>query len=451
MANDTGTADSTQKKGEYKHPDFPDRSLDRLRKDAETFDLDDHLVALLFKEPFYADIIRSLHKERTEKIPTAGVLFKDDIMKMWWNPLFLAAYNASQVTGILKHEALHLALEHTTTRRYDPHMIWNWAADLAINSTLSEEEMPPCGFRPGRPLKRPNEWDTMSPEEQGRHEKVSALIESFPLHLTSEEYFSRLMESEVVQEMMKKGESGEGAPGMEGMDDHSGWDELSDEEREYVAGKVRQAVKEAQERADAKNTWGSVPASMREEIRKKVRGEIDWKSVLRHFVGTTSRADRLSSVYRMNRKYAGIHPGHARDYKPTLNCYIDQSGSMSDEDIILCFGELANLSHRVDIVVYHFDTEVDEDSKTTWKKGMANPKALRTRCGGTDFDAPTKHAAKTKPEGYIILTDGGAPKPDFSRIRRCWVLVPGQELAFGEADAKDVVVKMKRPIKGIDN
>ena len=85
--------------------------------------------------------------------------------------------------------------------------------------------------------------------------------------------------------------------------------------------------------------------------------------------------DRLSSVYRMNRKYAGIHPGHARDYKPTLNCYIDQSGSMSDEDIILCFGELANLSHRVDIVVYHFDTEVDESSKQTWKKGLANPKA----------------------------------------------------------------------------
>ena len=81
---------------------------------------------------------------------------------------------------------------------------------------------------------------------------------------------------------------------------------------------------------------------------------------------------------------------------------------------------------------------------------MAVPKALRTRCGGTDFEAPTNHAMKTKPEGYIILTDGGAPKPEHSRIRRCWVLVPGQELAWGEADARDVVVKMKKPIKGID-
>ena len=447
MANDTGTAESHKTKGEYKHPDFPDRDLERLRKDAAGFDLDNHLVALLFKEPFYADIIRSLHKEMTEKIPTAGVLFKDDIMRLWWNPLFMAAYSPSVVRGILKHESLHLALEHTTTRRYDPHPIWNIACDLAINSTLDDDEMPPCGFRPGKKLSIPSDWSEWTQEQQDRHLKLSALIESFPLHLTSEEYFAKLLESDVVQEMMQKGE-GEGIPG--GMDDHSGWDELSDEEREYVAGKIRQSVKEAQERADSKNAWGSVPASMREEIRKKVRGEIDWKAVLRNFVGTTSRADRLSSVYRMNRKYAGIHPGHARDYKPTLNCYIDQSGSMSDEDIILCFGELANLSHRVDINVFHFDTEVDEESKQTWRKGMATPKALRTRCGGTDFDAPTKHAAKTKPEGYIILTDGGAPKPDHSRIRRCWVLVPGQELAFPDADSRDVVVKMKRPLKGID-
>jgi len=449
MANDTGTVEAVRAPGEYKHPDFPHRTLSELERDAEIFNLDDHLVALLFKEPFYADIVRSLHKERTRAIPTAGVLFRDDIMKLWWNPLFVAAYSPEQVGGILKHEALHLALEHTTTRRYEPHRVWNIATDLAINSTLTLEEMPPCGFRPGKKFSEPGDWSRWTPEQQDRHLRLSALIESLPLHLTGEEYFGRLMDSDVVQEMMEEGGEGVGVPG--GFDDHEGWGELSDEEREYVAGKVRQAVKEAQERADAKNAWGSVSAQMREEIRKKVRGEIDWKAVLRHFVGTTSRADRLSSVYRMNRKYAGIHPGHARDYRPTLNCYIDQSGSMSDEDIILCFGELAGLSHRVDINVFHFDTEVDEESKQTWKKGQAIPKALRTRFGGTDFGAPTRHALKTKPEGYIILTDGGAEKPEHSRIRRCWVLVPGRDLAWGEADSRDVVVKMKKPIRGIDS
>lgn len=446
MGKDTGTVEERKVKGDYKHPDFPDRSLEQLKQDASGFDLDSHLVSLLFKEPFYADIVRSLHKEMTSTIPTAGVLYKDGIMRLWWNPLFLAAYNPVQVAGILKHEALHLALEHTTTRRYEPHQVWNIACDLAINSTLSEEEMPPCGFRPGKKFKEPGDWDSWTPEQQERHLKLSALIQSFPLHLTGEEYFGRLMEDPTVQEMMASGEEGE----FGGFDDHEGWGDLSDEEREYVAGKVRQGVKEAMERADVKNSWGSVPASMREEIRKKVRGEIDWKAVLRNFVGNTSRADRLSSVYRMNRKYPGVHAGHSRDYRPTLNCYIDQSGSMTDDDILLCFGELANLSSRCDINVYHFDTSVDENSKTVWKKGMASPKALRTRCGGTDFRAPTEHAKKTKPEGYIILTDGGADKPDHSRIRRCWVLVPGRKLAWGDPDSRDVAVYMKKPVKGID-
>jgi predicted metal-dependent peptidase len=454
MANDTGTAQmgNEKSKGEYRHPDFPERSLERLQKDAAEFNLDDHLVALLFKEPFYADIIRSLHKEKTVKISTAGVLFRDDIMRMWWNPLFLAAYNAEQVGGILKHESLHLALEHTTTRRYEPHIMWNWATDLAINSTLSEDEMPPCGLRPGKKFKIPHDWDEWKAEQQARHLKLSALIESFPLHLTGEEYFARLLESDVVQEMIKEakekggGQPGEGQPGMGGMDDHSGWDELSDEEREYVAGKVRQAVKEAMEKADAKNAWGSVPAGMREEIRKKVRGEIDWRSLLKQFIGATHRADRTSSVFRVNKKYPGVHPGFSREYTPRIHVYMDQSGSVGDDDIALFFGELSALSTRAQFTLYYFDTEVDEENKLEWRKGSF-PKTLRTRCGGTDFNAPTRHAAKTKPEGYIILTDGGAPKPEHSRIRRAWVLCPGQDLAFEDMDSRDVKVKMKKPVK----
>lgn len=440
MATDNGTAEKV--KGAYVHPEFPERSIERLRADAERFDLDAHLVALLFDESFYADVIRSLQKEATESISTAGVLFKDGVMRMWWNPLFLAAYPAAQIRGILKHEALHLCLEHTTTRRYEPHTVWNWACDLAINCTLSEAEFPKCGLRPGTPLKRPGNWSTLGPEEQARHEKLSALIASFPPHLSSEEYFTRLMEDPEVSKMIE--ESGESS----GFDDHTGWDELSDEDREWAAGKVREAVKNAQERADTRNSWGSVPASMRDEIRRKIAGEIDWKSVLRHFTGVTNRADRLNSIQRLNRKYPGVHSGVAREYKPRIGCFIDQSGSMSDSDIALCFAELAQLAHRLEITVYHFDCTVDESSKTSWKKGSPIPKALRTRSGGTDFEAVTKfvHESKDKFEAYIILTDGGAPKPSRSRIRRAWVLVPGQELAFGDADTGDVIVKMKKPI-----
>jgi len=469
------------KKKDYVHPDFPDRSIERLRKDAEAFNLDDHLVSLLFVEPFYADIIRSLHKERTEKISTAGVAYTNDVMKMWWNPLFLAAYSNEQVRGILKHESLHLALEHTTTRRYKPHLAWNWATDLAINSTLTDAEMPPCGLRPGKKFAIPHDYETWPDDRKALHLKLSALVESLPLNLTGEEYFGLLLENEDFKEMMKgkggkkgsgkpsggsgkgggmegegegggdgdggEGEEEDGDGGYPGMDEHEGWDELSDEEREYVAGKIRQAVKDATQKADGKNAWGSCPAGMREEIRKKVNGEIDWRSILRHFVGTTNRADRITSMQRLNRKYPGVQAGTTRDYKPRIHVYMDQSGSVSDSEIELLFGELSCLSSRVEFVLFYFDTEVDEENKFVWKKGSM-PKLLRTRCGGTDFEAPTRHAAKSKPEGYLILTDGGAPKPASSRIKRGWVITPGQQLAFDDPDGKDVLIKMKKKVAG---
>jgi predicted metal-dependent peptidase len=277
-----------------------------------------------------------------------------------------------------------------------------------------------------------------------RHQKFSELIESLPLDLSSEEYFSILMNDPNVQEMIKSGKDEENLSS-ESMDTHEGWDEMSEEEREYVSGKVREIVKAAQERADSDNRWGSVPNHMKEEIRKKVRGEINWKSVLRQFVGCTQRADRMSSVYRLNKKYPGVHSGSSRDYKPTINIYLDQSGSVTDDWIALFFGELANLAHRVEFKLFYFDTEVDEENAFVWRRG-AFPKQLRTRCGGTDFEAPTRHAHQSKCEGYLILTDGGADKPSSSRIRRAWVIVPGQELAFNNPDQKDVIIKMKKQI-----
>ena len=441
------TTESTAQKslpGSYSHPDFPSLSLKELEEKAGAFDLDKHLIALMFNEPFYADIIRSLHKEMTKSISTAGVLFSEGVMRFWWNPLFLAPYDNDKVRGILKHEGLHLALEHTTTRRYSPHKVWNIAADLAINSTLLEKEMPDCGFRPGRRLSSPPSSKTLTQEQIDQNKKFSDLIESMPLHLSSEEYFTLLMQDPNVKEMLKKNEEGESLCG-DGMDSHEGWDELSDEEREYASSKIREIVKSAQEKADSKNNWGSVPESMRAEIRRKVQGEIDWKSVLRRFVGVTQRADRLSSVYRLNKKYPGVHSGSSRDYKPMIHVYLDQSGSVTDEWISLLFGEISNLAHRVDFKLFYFDTEVDEENAFVWRRGSL-PKTLRTRCGGTDFEAPTRHAAKSKCEGYLILTDGGAPKPSSSRIRRGWVIVPGQELAFSDPDKQDFIIKMKKPL-----
>lgn len=422
-------------------------------EEAAAFKLDPHLVALMWAEPFYSKVLRPITKVRTESIPTAGVLAKDGEVKMWWNPKFLASLNAAQTKGLLKHECLHLVFEHTTTRRHEPHLIWNYATDLAINSLIPMEELPEGGLVPGVAFKTLTEDDKlkMGAEAVGRYERVSAKIASFPKGESAEWYFAELQE--VADDIQSgngepgDGESGEGegsGPGMPGpVDDHSGWDELSDEERELVSGKVKQILEEAVKECDASGQWGSVSAPTRKKLREMVAKDIPWQSVLKQFCGMLRRANRRSNVKRINRKYPGIHPGMQKGYTSSIAVYIDQSGSVGDEAIEMLFANLRTLAKHTEFVTYHFDTAVDESSETTWR-GSKAPQAHRTRYGGTCFTAPTEHANKNRHrfDGYLILTDGEAAEPPASQLKRGWIIIPGRNLMF-EPSKRDYVMNMK--------
>ena len=124
--------------------------------------------------------------------------------------------------------------------------------------------------------------------------------------------------------------------------------------------------------------------------------------------------------------------------------YIDESGSVSDQELAKFYAELDNLSNRTDFYVYKFDHQVDEKSSFLWKK-KTRPVMRRSLVGGTSFDAVTKHDIKNKKkfDGYIVLTDGGAPKPRISKgLKRCWVLATGCQLMF-KADKSDIVINVK--------
>ena len=162
---------------------------------AKNFDLDPHLIKLMWDEPFFSNILRSVTKVRSESIPTAGVLAKDGDIKMWWNPGFVAGLTSKQVKGLLKHEAYHLVFEHTTTRRQEPHIIHNYATDLAINSLIPEEELPEGGLIPGNAFAEltDEQKEQMGEERVRKYEAVSAKIASFPKEMQSEWYYNELV------------------------------------------------------------------------------------------------------------------------------------------------------------------------------------------------------------------------------------------------------------------
>ena len=113
------------------------------------FELTSHLVDFLWNEPFYSRILRSLNKIETDTIPTAGVSTHENEITLYWNRVFMAGLIKKHVQGLLKHECLHLVFGHTTERRREPHIIWNYGTDLAINSTIPRQELPEGGLIPG--------------------------------------------------------------------------------------------------------------------------------------------------------------------------------------------------------------------------------------------------------------------------------------------------------------
>ncbi len=455
-------------KNENTSTDLGNERYSATEAEAAAFDLNPYLVELMWSEPFYARILRGITKKRTEQIPTAGVMVRDGDVTYIYNPRFAASLvkdeGVKKIKGLNMHECLHLVYGHCGDRKLNPHLIWNYATDCAINSVIPRELLPDCGIIPGEAFTEltAEQIEKMGETRVAKYQRMSAFIEALPSGLSSEQYFALFMQNEDFTSEPEEGtcdgncQPGEGNGDCEGncncdipggMDDHGGWGEdLNEQDREIIRGKMKQVLADTVKECDSKGSWGSVPAETRAQIRAMISCEIPWQSVLKKFLGFTRRSNRATSRMRLNKKYPGVHSGFKRGYTSSVACYIDQSGSVGNRELELLFGELANLAKHTEFVTYHFDTDVDLDSRTEWRKGKT-PLASRTRCGGTCFSAPTVHANQHRKDfdGYLILTDGFAPDPGPSRLRRGWIITPDGEAQDWMRRGNDFVIEMKWP------
>ena len=421
------------------------------------FNLDRHLISFLQDNPFFAELSRHIHKSPTKSLPTAAVAFdpKTDELTLWWNPDFFEKLSAWEVRGVLTHEYYHLVFGHLYGRRRNPAKLWNVATDLAINSIImdaaktgnssrlaGDRPLPEFCLMPGVMPKHPEGREYTAEEKAAM--PLAEVISKLPAMQASEWYFDKIQ-----QEMKDKGQGQcQGDPefgmgDMDSMDDHSTWDEIPEEIREYVEGKVKSVVEKAVKHADSQaNGWGSIPQEMVDSIRKSVSNVINWRNVLRQFVGSLVRGGRSTSIKRINKRYPYIHPGVKRGYEAKLCIAIDMSGSVDNEMLAEFFAELGSLTKKVTIDVLPFDTVATEKDLYTWRKG-ANLPAKRVRGGGTDFNAPTQFVNDPKNrgrwDGLLIMTDGECFAPGPSRIKRGYVIGKGRKLAFSTSD---VVVAM---------
>lgn len=385
-----------------------------------TFDLNMNVTRLLKDEPFFAELSRKMDKRASKALPTAGVRVNPNTgyFELIYNQEFFDKLNDAQRKGVLIHEFYHCVFQHVTHRKpedVDPKE-WNICADLAINDIIGFHNLPEGCCIPGH----------------------GPFIE-YPRGKTAEWYVE--FRKKAREENEGQGEDGEGEgdesgqgggsgkpTGNEGtgsgeaqFDSHDEWggEGLDPATQEIAKKRMEEHLKDAAKEGTQKG-WGSVSSEVKKDIIERITPKIDWKKVLRYFIKTSTRANKSSTVKRINRRYAYIHPGRKVNRTANIAISIDQSGSVSDQMLAAFFSELNKLADLATFTVIPFDTEVAEKKVFVWKKGEKK-KWERVLYGGTCFEAPTDYVNAHGFDGHIVLTDMCAPKPKASRCQRMWM------------------------------
>ncbi len=404
-----------------------------------SFDLNDRIAKLLIDEPFFAALSRNLPKRQDDSIPTAciSVDLETGRYEMLYNNAFFSGLTETQQRGVLKHEFYHVVFEHVTRRRPadtspDAQKLWNHATDLAINSHL-KGELPEGVLMPGEgvykdlPLGESADWYLAHMPKAGSNNESGGGDGGGD---GGDEQQGQQNKGDENKDDQGKS-NGSGDEGEEDNKDsqgngsgdgggHDGWGGEGNSEAEQMARqRLKEDVKKAAQEAATKG-WGTVSSSAKKDILDRLEAKVDWRKVLRYFIKTSQRSHRSSSIKRINKRYAYIHPGKRVKRNAKVAIAIDQSGSVSDQMLAAFFSELNKLATLATFIVVPFDTQVEESKVYEWKKGQ-NKKAERVLCGGTCFEAPTKWANENNVDGLIILTDMEAAKPSRCKAQRLWM------------------------------
>ena len=116
---------------------------DRIR--CAEAELEQSIVMVLRREPFYGHLLSSVVRRLDSDIPTAAVTLSPVGVSLVVNPdFFLTDLSSEERCAVIKHEILHLVLRHLF-RFEEPGMdrtLLNLAADMLVNPLVHPVPLP---------------------------------------------------------------------------------------------------------------------------------------------------------------------------------------------------------------------------------------------------------------------------------------------------------------------
>lgn len=340
------------------------------------------------------------------------------------------------------HEISHYVFEHMARREDRDPMLFNVAADYAVNLLLHYQfDRDNDYFIEGGMLDEKYKemmaeqiYELLKNEDKDAGEKGK------------EKIFVDILDGDGEGEGEGEGEEGEGGmtvrdrrvplPSKEGKSKEVAESEMADH--------IRRAFTEAY--AVAKSQ-GKLPADFERAIAKILKPKVDWLRALRNKMRYgVSRLEKRDVTWSIpNKRFLGreyILPSNIGPESPKVCYAVDTSGSMSQKDLEQAMGELEDIRRRFNAKVYVLDCDADVHS-SKWLNPH-EPLPVLNGGGGTDFRPVFEHiqANRLKPDYVVFFTDGYGSFGDDPGLPVLWVMTSDVVPPFGE------VVRVNVPFDG---
>lgn len=372
---------------------------------------------MVLSQPFFGSLALRLEMIEAETLPNGqpNETMATDGRRLVYNAAFVDRLPMPELVGVVAHEVMHCAAQHTTRRAGRDPGDWNKAADYAINSILDA-----AGFTlPAEALRNPD-FDGLSADA---------------------------IYSEIHQDPPEDDDGqDDGDGGQPGVDpgqcgavlDATGPDggPLSQAEAAQLEQDWKVAAMQAEATARAQ---GKLPAGVDVLLDALRRPRVDWRETLRRFMDEHAKMDY--SWFPPNRRHvaSGLYlPSLRSEEMGEIVVAVDTSGSIDEELLQQFGGELAAILDELQparTTAIYCDTAVNRVQ--TFEQGEAFTLNAKGR-GGTAFSPVFEHVRKAGivPAVLLYFTDLGAsdfpPDPGYPVIWAAYGCRPDERAPVGE-------------------
>jgi predicted metal-dependent peptidase len=374
--------------------------------------LENAVVRLLKKRPFYGLFILNLHREISTGDRPIGVTIREGTPTLTVNEKLFGEFAPAGQEALLEHCVRHLLHLHMVRRKGRNSHCWDICCDIAINPSIE-----------GMPGGSPQPADYRAEHGLAAEEYYALLVPRFDIG-----NLSGHGTGSAIRDVGGKTGSGEGDAQHHSsgpVDDHACWQESDSTPVRLAEEMVRSIVRETRKRCD-----GEVPA----EIRDLVAGllspaVIPWRQLLRQFVATAGRVGRKSSWLREHRRFQHDTPGTRKRHRLNLLVGVDVSDSTNIIELRESFAkELMGIARGQDslLTVLYANSRIQRIESL---KGEGVRLESYHGGGFTDLRPVFDYARTMRPlpAAIIYLTDGYGEAPEHMEFPTLWVLTSDGE------------------------